>query len=191
MPKKAPRQEVYDLLARKGYLDPDMIVRVCAAKFGFTPEDLKGSERGQQLAFARHVCCWMLVNHSQMSLSDAGAFMTNRDHTTIMHSCRRVEGDPDTFVPMIKLAHVGCDKELNADKEAAKIRHLEELVQRLEQTAWNSADFKKMEEGSAHEFNLTAYRAALLTRIAGSNNPIRELHRLLGEALKEIEGIHA
>lgn len=57
---------------------------------GHIQRSIKSPERTQQVVRARQIAAWLLVYRAGKSLPEAGRFLGGRDHTTILHSCRRV-----------------------------------------------------------------------------------------------------
>lgn len=53
--------------------------------------DIAGPSRTQTVVRARQITAWLLVNRAGKSLPEAGRFLGGRDHTTILHACRRVD----------------------------------------------------------------------------------------------------
>ncbi len=72
-------------------IHPTLILTRVAAYFISTPAELIGKPRQSHIARARMVCMWMMRRHTEMSLAEIGAFLGNRDHTTILHGVRTVE----------------------------------------------------------------------------------------------------
>ncbi|MBP3369220.1 MAG: chromosomal replication initiator protein DnaA, partial [Clostridia bacterium] len=54
-------------------------------------EDLLGPKRNKDIAFARHVCIYLIKEITEMSYPGIGK-MFNRDHTTVMASCSLIAG---------------------------------------------------------------------------------------------------
>lgn len=67
----------------------ELLVRV-AAYFGCTVEALKSHDRHGPITGARHVAAWLLRKRIP-SYPVIGMLLGNRDHTTIMSACNRVE----------------------------------------------------------------------------------------------------
>lgn len=52
--------------------------------------DLIGDSRVARFAHARQMACWLLRKHTSLSLPVIGRRL-GRDHTTILHACRKVQ----------------------------------------------------------------------------------------------------
>ena len=53
-------------------------------------EDLTSSKRSKEIAFARHVCVYLIREITEMSLPNIGKIF-GRDHTTIINSIEKIE----------------------------------------------------------------------------------------------------
>jgi chromosomal replication initiator protein len=62
--------------------------QTCAA-FGVTIEDLLSSSRAQPVAFARQVAMYLARELTDATLPAIGRAFGNRNHTTVMHACKR------------------------------------------------------------------------------------------------------
>ena len=82
----------------------DRVQRVVAEYFNVTPADLKGKKRTKQVTFPRQVAMYIIREITDYSTTEIGLEFGGRDHTTVMHSCTRIEdrmkGDP-TLEPTI------------------------------------------------------------------------------------------
>jgi chromosomal replication initiator protein len=67
------------------------IARQTAKYFGLTIAQLKSPERHQPLVAGRAVAMYLARQLTPKSLQQIGAYFGGRDHTTVMHSCRRIE----------------------------------------------------------------------------------------------------
>ncbi len=76
----------------------DRVQRVVAEYFNVTPADLKGKKRTKQVTFPRQVAMYIIREITDFSTTEIGLEFGGRDHTTVMHSCQRIEdrmkGDP-------------------------------------------------------------------------------------------------
>jgi len=82
----------------------DRVQRVVAEYFNVTPADLKGKKRTKQVTFPRQVAMFIIREITDYSTTEIGLEFGGRDHTTVMHSCTRIEdrmkGDP-TLEPTV------------------------------------------------------------------------------------------
>jgi hypothetical protein len=69
----------------------ESMVRIVCLTLGITKDDILGKNRLARVAKARHVCIWLLRDTFNMTLATIGAIF-NRDHSTIVHSLKQVDG---------------------------------------------------------------------------------------------------
>jgi chromosomal replication initiator protein len=55
--------------------------------------DLQGKRRHKSIAFPRQVSMFLARKHTRYSLEEIGGYFGNRDHTTVLHAVRTVDGD--------------------------------------------------------------------------------------------------
>jgi chromosomal replication initiator protein len=64
------------------------IVRAVAAAYKVSPKDLCGRSQRRRYAWPRQELMWRLHETGRYSLSQIGAFLGGRDHTTVLHGIR-------------------------------------------------------------------------------------------------------
>ena len=80
-------------LVREVPADPWTLAAEAAAEaLGTRAEDVLDGRRTGDAAEARHVAYWLLRDGGR-SYPEVGR-LADRDHTTVMHGCKRVEADP-------------------------------------------------------------------------------------------------
>ena len=84
----------------------DALIRTSAAYRQLTPADITGRSRARLTADTRHLAIFLASRHTDYSLAHIGRSFGGRDHTTVMHSIRRMERALST------------DAKLRADAEA-------------------------------------------------------------------------
>jgi chromosomal replication initiator protein len=67
------------------------IARLVARHFGLKLADLKSPQRQRSLVAARCVAMYLARQLTPASLSEIGDYFGGRDHTTVLHGCRRTE----------------------------------------------------------------------------------------------------
>ena len=68
----------------------DKIFTAIYKKYNVKKEDLLSAKRSKEIAYARHICIYLIREVTEMSLSNIGDIF-NRDHTTIMNSISKIE----------------------------------------------------------------------------------------------------
>ena len=66
------------------------IESVVAIFFGLTPADLHTSRKTRTIALARGTAMYLARKHTQMSFPEIGRFMGNKNHSTVILACRRI-----------------------------------------------------------------------------------------------------
>jgi chromosomal replication initiator protein len=67
------------------------IIRRVAAAYEIEPQCLLDKNRSKTVAEARQVAMWLCRRELGLSYPELGRCFGNRDHSTVMHSVRRVE----------------------------------------------------------------------------------------------------
>ena len=67
------------------------VLSAVARYFSIDKSTLKGKKRDRTTAQARHVSMYLLREEVQLPLATIGRVMGGRDHTTVIHGCRRIE----------------------------------------------------------------------------------------------------
>ncbi len=67
------------------------IARLVARHFGLKLADLRSPQRQRSLVAARCVAMYLARQLTPASLSEIGEYFGGRDHTTVLHGCRRTE----------------------------------------------------------------------------------------------------
>ena len=74
-------------------LSIEYIQEVCAKYFNVTVEDLKGSRRAADIAFARQVAMYFCRDVANLSTPKIGLAFGKRDHSTVMHGCNKIANE--------------------------------------------------------------------------------------------------
>jgi chromosomal replication initiator protein len=78
------------------------IVQVVSEHFGITIDQLLSACRQKKFAWPRHLAIALCKDLSTLSLPDIGKAFGGRDHTTILHACKKIDHlrdtDPDVAV---------------------------------------------------------------------------------------------
>ncbi|MCD7819973.1 MAG: chromosomal replication initiator protein DnaA [Lachnospiraceae bacterium] len=77
-------------------ITPDLIISVVAEHFHVTPEDIKGSKRNSEIVFPRQVAMYLCLEMTNVGTKRVGAFMGNRDHSTIIHGQKKIASEIQT-----------------------------------------------------------------------------------------------
>ena len=69
-----------------------------AGRFGYRLTDLTGVSRKQDVSIVRHMAMYLIYETGRYSYPQIGRFF-NRDHTTVIHACRRHTERLSTVAP--------------------------------------------------------------------------------------------
>jgi chromosomal replication initiator protein len=78
-------------LPTSNYCDPQRIIQRVAAAFFASEKDLLGTSRLRTALLPRQVAMYLTRELTQLSLPRIGELFSGRDHTTVLHACRKVE----------------------------------------------------------------------------------------------------
>lgn len=90
------RPVVFDVASLPGDKSMDgvrvpRILAVVARRHGMTVTDLTSARRGPRLVVPRQIAAWLARTLTGRSLPEIGRHMGGRDHTTILHSVRKID----------------------------------------------------------------------------------------------------
>jgi chromosomal replication initiator protein len=74
-------------------ITPDSIFKESCKYFHISKEDLLGRRRTKELVVPRQVTMYMLRYEINLSYPEIGREMGGKDHTTIMHGCKKIEAE--------------------------------------------------------------------------------------------------
>jgi chromosomal replication initiator protein len=66
------------------------IIEVVTGHFDVRLADLQSKRRSQSIAEPRQICMYLARNLTKHSLEEIGGHLGGRDHTTVMHACRKI-----------------------------------------------------------------------------------------------------
>jgi len=72
-------------------ITPDMIIRIVSEHFGVTLNDLVSKKKNQDIVYPRQICMYLCRSLTDAALSLIGKKLGNRDHTTIIHGCEKIQ----------------------------------------------------------------------------------------------------
>ena len=75
----------------RGPVTIDLIQQYVAESFNLSVEDLSGTRRTADVALARQVAMFLCRAHTEASLQQIGFAFRKKDHTTVLHACRKIE----------------------------------------------------------------------------------------------------
>jgi chromosomal replication initiator protein len=76
---------------RKRFVSVDEIQKAVADRFHIKPAELKSKRRTKALVLPRQITMYLCREITKMSYPEIGRQFGGKDHTTVMHACRRIE----------------------------------------------------------------------------------------------------
>lgn len=74
-------------------ISAEFIQETVAKYFNIDPQDLKGSKRSNDITFPRQIAMYLCRDVANMSYPKIGEDFGNRDHSTVMHACKKIENE--------------------------------------------------------------------------------------------------
>jgi chromosomal replication initiator protein len=71
----------------------DFIQRCVVEEFGISLQDLKTKRRNKQIVFPRQIAMYLSRELTELSLPEIGELFGGKDHTTVLHSYKKVKED--------------------------------------------------------------------------------------------------
>jgi chromosomal replication initiator protein len=94
--QKIDLEDTLDYLARRNRSAPSprlsQIATATARRFSLSLSELRGPSRRQAVVTARNVAMYLARLMTPKSLGQIGQYFGGRDHSTVMHGCRKTEG---------------------------------------------------------------------------------------------------
>jgi len=84
------------LKKEKQYMKLGDIMQIVCRKTNLTPEYLCMKTREQSIVLPRQICHFIASKNTKHSLKSIGAYFGNKDHATVLHSIRTIQGYIDT-----------------------------------------------------------------------------------------------
>jgi chromosomal replication initiator protein len=87
------QQQLKDVFAssKQVNMSIDIIQKVTADYFSLLSSDLKGKKRSQNIVFPRQLSMYIAREITEFSTTEIGQSFGGRDHTTVIHSCQKIE----------------------------------------------------------------------------------------------------
>jgi len=81
---------------RRRQITPARVVETVASFYSMDIDDLKAKSRSREIVVPRQIAMYIIREETDTSLTDIGAEFGNRDHTTVMHACEKIEKAKET-----------------------------------------------------------------------------------------------
>lgn len=74
---------------------PKVIIEIVASYFALPPEALTTKKRDKKTALARQIAMYLMRQENRYHLTEIGKELGGRDHSTIIHGCKRIAREMD------------------------------------------------------------------------------------------------
>lgn len=80
----------------KKIITPEYIISTVAEHYDVTPDEISGTKRNSKVVYPRQIAMYLCRELTNIPLKSIGKCLGNRDHTTIMHGCEKIEQELKT-----------------------------------------------------------------------------------------------
>ncbi|MBQ9766097.1 MAG: chromosomal replication initiator protein DnaA [Lachnospiraceae bacterium] len=74
-------------------ITPELIMNIVAEHYNVPVSELISRKRNQAVTYPRHMVMYLCRNYTDKSLKEIGSLLGNRDHSTIINGCEKIEAD--------------------------------------------------------------------------------------------------
>ncbi len=68
----------------------DYINKIVTDHFNLAEDAIVSKRKNKQIAFPRQICMYLCKEYTELSTTDIGEKLGNRDHSTVMHGCNKI-----------------------------------------------------------------------------------------------------
>ena len=72
-------------------ITPDLIIQKVSEFFNIKVEDILGTKRANKIVYPRQIAMFLIRDMTNTNLKSIGEIMGGKDHTTVMHSIKKIE----------------------------------------------------------------------------------------------------
>ncbi|MDD3173801.1 MAG: chromosomal replication initiator protein DnaA [Herbinix sp.] len=77
----------------KKVITPELIVEVVAEHYNITPADIYSKDKSRNVSYPRQMVMFLSRRLTELSVTEIGRILGNRDHSTVLHGCEKVTTD--------------------------------------------------------------------------------------------------
>lgn len=79
------------IFKKRHHVEVETILKTVANYFSLSVVDIKMPNRTKGIVLPRQIAIYLVRKQTQLSLTDIGKHFDGKDHTTILHACRKIE----------------------------------------------------------------------------------------------------
>jgi len=91
----------------------ELIMEIVAEHYNITVQDIISTKKDRSRVYPRQIVMYLCRNHTDKSLKEIGNLLGNRDHSTIMHGCKKIDEDLEENVNNIRSTIETLMKKIN------------------------------------------------------------------------------
>ncbi|CUH91576.1 chromosomal replication initiator protein DnaA [Herbinix luporum] len=77
----------------KKVITPDLIVDIVAEHFNISPADIYSKDKSRAISYPRQIVMYLCRRLTELSVTEIGKALGNRDHSTVIHGCDKISKD--------------------------------------------------------------------------------------------------
>lgn len=98
----------------KKVITADLIVEVVAEHHNIAPSDIYSKDKSRNISYPRQIVMYLCRRLTDMSVTDIGKSLGNRDHSTVLHGCDKIASDMNVDTSLHNMIDV-LIKKINPD----------------------------------------------------------------------------
>lgn len=80
----------------KKIITPSLIVEIVSEHHNITPSEIYSKDKSRNISYPRQIVMYLCRHLTDLSVTEIGKILGNRDHSTVLHGCEKVSNDMKT-----------------------------------------------------------------------------------------------
>jgi chromosomal replication initiator protein len=77
----------------KKIITPELITDIVAEHYNLTPSEIYSKDKSRNISYPRQIIMYLSRKLTELSVTDIGKSLGNRDHSTVLHGCDKIAKD--------------------------------------------------------------------------------------------------